>query len=183
MEHWINGVTSHKTTGNDNNQSHLNQEREHTPIDEALASEAVECGVVRYTIRAQIACTNWYELVSTSQHNTRPSTKDIKYSSTQMYSTKEEQWKNNVLTQYNANRIHKIQKYNTNSDRKKTNKQTWTRNASELQLHYRCKYSSYFFCLTAHRGTECIKHVKNFVAILGLYRRKRYTPIVIVDHN
>ena len=27
----------------------FNQEREHTPIDEALASEAVECGVVRDT--------------------------------------------------------------------------------------------------------------------------------------
>jgi hypothetical protein len=27
-----------------------------------------------------------------------------------------------------------------------------------------------FFCLTANRGTEGIKHVKNFVAFLALYR-------------
>jgi hypothetical protein len=30
--------------------------------------------------------------------------------------------------------------------------------------------TTYFFCLTANRGTEGIKHVKNFVAFLALYR-------------
>ena len=42
--------------------------------------------------------------------------------------------------------------------------------------------SSYFFCLSASSGTEGIKHVKNFVPFLALYRGFLCTPIVNKQH-